>query len=109
VPIESIAEILGMVSRADFSENTGIPDALLLFLRVFPIPHGGSYAILESSPLLDESGPSPQTWDSARTFQEITRWTLGIVFKSIDQVQERANDLYREIYPVRCSHFLARG
>ena len=109
LPIESLAEIWGMLSQADFSEGTSIPEALLFFLRVFPIEDGGPYAILEASPLLGESDSSPQTWDSSKTLHEITQWALRRIFRSVSQVQKRANDLYEKSYPSSCFRFLASG
>jgi hypothetical protein len=109
LPIESMNEFLGMViKQADSSEN--IPDSILLFLRVFhnPTEQGVKpYAILESSPLLAYSNSPPQTWDSAKTSREISQWTLQQVFRSIDKVHKRAWELYKEVYPTRCSTFLA--
>ena len=98
-----------MVNRADFRKSTDIPGSLLLFLHVFPVPHGGLYEILESSPLLGGSDSSPQTWGSLRTSQEITRWILRQISKSVSHIQKTAESIYNKSYPPRCFQFLASG
>lgn len=83
-----------------------IPMSLSILLRISIIGKDvGSYLILESSPLLAESGTLPL--DAEGTVRATIRWTLGQVCRAVDEAYERSKVLYWRAEP--CLALFTKG